>query len=261
MIRTERHGDVVRVARWNRRSRLAGFSVSAYLVRGMLVDTGFPGVGDDVERLLASERLQGILVSHFHEDHAGNIAAAARRGIPIAAHPDTLAYARAPERLAFYRRFAWGSAPPLTSPVTPFDPEGLEMIHTPGHSPEHQVVWDSSTGTLFSADLFIGVKVRVAHEYEEPRRLVDSLQRVVALAPARVFDAHRGLVADGLSALRAKLAWTEDLIGRVDAMARERIPPARIVREVLGPSDWTDHISRGEYSRANLVRAILREGA
>ena len=62
-------------------------------------------------------------------------------------------------------------------------------------------------------------------------------------------------------ALRAKLAWTEDLIGRVDAMARERIPPARIAREVLGPSDWTDHISRGEYSRANLVRAILREGA
>ena len=81
MIRTERHGDVVRVEMSNRRSRLAGFSVSAFLVRGMLVDTGFPGVGDDVERLLASERLQGILVSHFHEDHAGNIAAAARRGI------------------------------------------------------------------------------------------------------------------------------------------------------------------------------------
>lgn len=261
MIRTERHGDVVRFEMFSRRSRLVGFSVSAYLVRGTLVDTGFPRVGDEVEQLLANERLQGVMVTHYHEDHAGNIARVARRGIPIAAHPDTLAFSRAPTPLAPYRRFTWGDPLPLVSPVTPFDPDGLEMIHTPGHSRDHHVVWDPSTGTLFAADLFIGVKVRVAHEYEEPRRLVASLKQVVALAPARVFDAHRGLLPDAPSAMRAKIAWTEEMIGRVERLARDGMPPARIARDVLGSRDRNDHFSLGEYSRANLVHAILHERA
>lgn len=261
MIRTERHGDVVRFEMFSRRSRLVGFSVSAYLVRGTLVDTGFPRVGDEVEQLLANERLQGVMVTHYHEDHAGNIARVAQRGIPIAAHPETLAHSRAPTPLAPYRRFTWGEPRPLVSPVTPFDPDGLEMIHAPGHSRDHHVVWDPSTGTLFSADLFIGVKVRVAHEYEEPRRLVASLKRVVALDPARVFDAHRGLVADAPSAMRAKIAWTEETIGRVERLARDGVPTARIVRDVLGKRDMNDHFSLGEYSRANLVHAILHERA
>lgn len=261
MIRTERHGDVVRFEMFSRRSRLIGFSVSAFLVRGSLVDTGFPRVGDEVEQLLAHERLQGVMVTHAHEDHAGNIARVARRGIPIAAHPDTLAHSRTPQPLAPYRRFTWGEPLPLVSPVTPFDPDGLEMIHTPGHSRDHHVVWDSATGTLFAADLFIGVKVRVAHEYEEPRRLVESLKRVVALAPARVFDAHRGLLPDALPAMRAKVAWTEETIGAVERLARDGMPPARIARDVLGRRDRNDHFSRGEYSRANLVHAILHERA
>ncbi len=261
MIRTERHGDVVRFEMFSRRSRLMGFSVSAYLVRGTLVDTGFPRVGDEVEQLLANERLQGVMVTHYHEDHAGNIARVARRGIPIAAHPDTLALSRTPKPLAAYRHFTWGEPLPLASQVTPFDPDGLEMIHTPGHSRDHHVVWDPATGTLFAADLFIGVKVRVAHEYEEPRRLVASLKQVMALAPARIFDAHRGLLPDALSAMRAKIAWTEETIGEVERLARDGMPPARIARDVLGRRDRNDHVSRGEYSRANLVHAILHERA
>lgn len=259
MIRSERHGDVVRFEMSSRRSRMTGLTVSCYLVRGVLVDCGFPGVGDEVSRLLDQERLRGVIVTHLHEDHAGNIEAVARRGIPIAARPETLTYARAPEPIALYRRFTWGAALPLVSPVTPFDPEDLDVIHTPGHSPDHLVAWDAETRTLFSADLFLGVKVRVAHEYERPRQLVASLRRVLALEPVRMFDAHRGLVPDPVDALRAKTAWIEELVGRVEARGREGVPAPRIAREVLGAKDLSDYISAGEYSRVNLVRAVLDE--
>ncbi len=259
MIRTERHDDVTRFDMSTRRSRLAGFSVSAYLVRGVLIDCGFPAVGDEVDALLLRERLEGVIITHFHEDHAGNVEGVAQRGIPIAAHADTMARVRAPIPLAFYRRFTWGEAPALRSPCSPFDPEGLVMIHTPGHSPDHHVVWDSETGTLFAADLFLGVKVRIAHHYERPRQILASLRRVLALEPSRVFDGHRGLVPTPLELLRAKADWTEATIDAVVAAARNGTPAGRIARDVLGARDMNDFISRGEYSRLNLVRAILAE--
>jgi len=259
MIRVHRHDDVVRLEMSTRRSRTAGFAVSAFLVRGVLVDTGFPGIGEEVERVLSSERLQGVIVTHWHEDHAGNVDRVVQRGIPVAAHAETLARARAAARIPLYRQWTWGQPSRITIPIAPFDPDGLEMIPTPGHSIDHHAVWDPSTGSLFTGDLFIGVKVRVGHHDEAPRALVASLRRVLALQPARVFDAHRGLLPDAIPALRAKADWTEEIIARVTAMAREGIPVSRIEREVLGARDSTDFISRGEYSRASLVHAILHE--
>lgn len=259
MIRIERHGDVVRFEMSNRRSRMAGLTVSIFLVRGVLVDCGFPGVGDEVARLLDQGGIRGVVVSHMHEDHAGNIEAVARRGIPIAAHPEALAYARAPAAVALYRRFTWGSPVPLVSPVTPFAPEDLAVIHTPGHSPDHYVVWDAETRTLYSGDLFLGVKVRVAHAHERPRELIASLRRVLALEPQRMFDAHRGLVPDPEGALRAKITWMEELMGEVTARERAGMPARQIAREVLGAKDLSGFVSTGEYSRLNLVRAVLHE--
>jgi endoribonuclease LACTB2 len=260
MIRTERHGDVTRFEMTSGRSRLLRFSVSAFLVRDILVDTGFPGVGDEVGRLLSGQRLAGVVLTHWHEDHAGNVEAVARRAIPIAAHVDTLARVRAPRPLRLYRRFTWGTPEPLTSPVVTFDPEPLALIPTPGHSADHLAVWDAETRTLVAGDLFLGIKVRRAHDDEQPRALAASLRRVLALAPDRVFDAHRGLIPRATEALGAKLDWLEDTIGRVEAMARQGTPEREIERAVLGARDASDFASGGEYSRASFVRAILTEG-
>ena len=81
MVRLERHGDVTRVHLASRRSRLIGYSASAYLVRGVLVDTGFHAVRRDVSRLVDEMRPRGAVVTHEHEDHAGNVELLARRGV------------------------------------------------------------------------------------------------------------------------------------------------------------------------------------
>jgi glyoxylase-like metal-dependent hydrolase (beta-lactamase superfamily II) len=218
MIRIEKHGDVARLDMSHRRSRLINYSVSAYLVRGVLVDCGFPALHTEFARLLNDERLRGVIITHRHEDHAGNVELVASRGIPIAASPATLASLRAPGKIGFYRRFTWGSMPPLRSPVTPLFVDDLEMLHAPGHSSDHHVVWDSATGTLFASDLFLGVKVRVAHESEDPRRLIESLRLVARLGPERLFDGHRGLVPRPRDALEAKIATS----GWRPAKARRR---------------------------------------
>lgn len=257
MIRIERHDDVVRLDMSSRRSRVAGFGVSAYVVRGVLVDCGFPQVGSEVEQLLGNAGLRGVVVTHHHEDHAGNIEAVARRGIPIAAHPEAMAALRDPGPIGAYRRLVWGEAPPLRSPVTPLFADDLQLVHTPGHSRDHVSVWDTETGTLFAGDLFLGVKVRVAHDDEDPRALVDSLRRVAALSPARLFDGHRGLIPAPREALAAKIAWLDTMIGRIERMADDGASEREISRALLGRRAAIDIFSRGEYSRRSLVRAVL----
>ena len=134
-------------------------------------------------------RPDGAIVTHYHEDHAGNVELVASRGVPMWIAPATLAKLRAPDAIFWYRRWCWGAQPPLASPVAPFAHPSLEMIHTPGHSGEHHVVWDAERETVFGADLFLGVKVRVTHPWprEDVRAQIASLRAVIALQAEALF--------------------------------------------------------------------------
>jgi endoribonuclease LACTB2 len=259
VIRTEQDGDVTRVELSHRRSRLIGFSVSVYLVRGALIDSGFPAVGAEVETLVTSRGVRGVLITHSHEDHAGNVERVARLEVPIAASDATLARVRKFHRLRFYRRWTWGSPPPLRSPVTPFLDADLRLVPAPGHADDHHVVWDAREGTLFSSDLFLGVRVTVGHATERPRRLVRSLREMIELGPVRMFDAHRGAVRDPVRALQAKATWLEEAIGRIEDLKARGLSDRAIRRSVLGREGLTGLLSGGEYSKLNLVRSVLRE--
>ncbi len=234
-----------------------GYSVCVFLARGQLIDTGFPGARETVARLLDERRPRGIVVTHQHEDHAGNVELAASRGIPIAMARATEDALRAGEaNVGLYRRACWGTMAPLRLPFEPHEPVGLGLIATPGHSPDHHVVWDAERDTLFAGDLFLGVKVRVARPMEDPRALAASARRAAALRPRTVLDAHRGLVPNGAEALRAKATWLEETIGAIDAHIARGWSDRAITRTVLGREDVVALVSRGDLSRLNFVRAV-----
>lgn len=258
MILTERHGDVTRFEMASAVSRLVGYSASAYLVRGALIDCGFSAVRADVARLLGRERPRGVVLTHHHEDHAGNADLVAGAGIPIAASRATLAALRDPAPIRLYRRLTWGSTPPLRTDVIAFEPDDLELIAAPGHSPDHHVVWDSGTGTLFGGDLYLGVKVRIAHPGEEPRVLAKTLRELAALGPARLFDAHRGFVPDPTPLLRAKADWVDETVASIERRIHAGASDSAIVRELFGGESLPGYFSGGDYSRGNFVRAVRR---
>lgn len=234
-----------------------GYWVYVFLVRGQLVDTGFPGARATVARLIEERRPRGVIVTHQHEDHAGNVELAAERGLPVAMARETEAALREGEaNVGLYRRACWGSMTPLRGTIEPHEPRGLELIHTPGHSPDHHVVWDAERETLFAGDLFLGVKVRVARPMEDPRALARSVRRAAALHPRVVLDAHRGVVPDGTEALLAKAAWLEETIGAIDALIERGWSDRAITRAVLGREDIVYTVSRGDLSRLNFVRAV-----
>jgi glyoxylase-like metal-dependent hydrolase (beta-lactamase superfamily II) len=238
-------------------SRLTGYTASAFLTGdGVLIDTGIPATQREFEALLDSAAVRGVMLTHHHEDHAGNAELVARRGIPLWIAPDTLPLITTVERIRAYRRYTWTPMAPLRSAVVKFESDAMVAIPTPGHCADHYAIWEPGTRTLFSGDLFLGVAVRIAHHDEDPWKLVESLERAAALEPVRMFDAHRGLVPDAAAALRAKAEWTRQLIATIAEHMANGESDARILKSVMGGESLTGYASGGEYSRRNFIRNV-----
>lgn len=260
MLTLERYDDVTRVVMSTRISRSIGYGVSAFLVRGVLIDLGFPAVARELAAFLDRARPRGALLTHYHEDHAGNAELAARGALPIGASDATFAALGALPPMGLYRRVIWGTPPRLASPVARFATDALRLVPAPGHSPDHHVVWDPERETLFSGDLFLGVKVRMAHPGERPYDLARSVRAAAALRPRRLFDAHRGLVPNPVDALLAKADWLDETIGAIERGIAAGREDRAIARDVLGAEELAHYVSRGGMSRINFVRAV-RVGA
>jgi glyoxylase-like metal-dependent hydrolase (beta-lactamase superfamily II) len=145
--------------------------------------------------------------------------------------------------------------------VRPFESDELRTIHAPGHTADHYVVWDEDRSTLFSGDLFLGVKVRATFPDEDPRQLASTIRRVAAMRPERMFDAHRGLVRDPTNALVAKADWLDETIASIDKRIDAGWSDRAIRNDVLGPESAIGTVSGGEYSKLTMVRAARRTRA
>ena len=257
-LRVEHYGDVTRLRMVSAAGRVIGIDVSAYVVRGIMIDTGFAHAREALMRAVQTLNVRAAIVTHWHEDHAGNAAALAALGVPIVLRADTETTLRSFPPIELYRRAVWGSPPPLTVPIRPPKLEGFVCVPTPGHSRDHQIVWDASTRTAFTGDLWLGVRARTLHSTEDPYAIVDSLRVLRELGPDRLFDAHRGLIAPATNAIERKIEWLSTTLAAIESRVAAGDDDATIVRGVLDGEDLAAVVSRGSYSRRNLVRVVRR---
>ncbi|HRQ77422.1 MAG TPA: MBL fold metallo-hydrolase [Gemmatimonadaceae bacterium] len=258
MLEVTEHGDVRELRLTSRRSRLVGYGVSVFVTRDTLIDTGFPAAADELAAYLRAHPVAGAMLTHGHEDHSGGVSALLDLGVGVHCAAATDAWLRREERVGIYRRFTWGLRRRLRRSLRPFTPSALELRAAPGHSTDHHVVWDAERGTAFGGDLFIGVKLRIAHHDEDIRQQVAVLRDVASWQPERFFDAHRGLLPDAATQLRAKADWIEETIADIERRVHQGWSDAAIRDEVLGKEDATGRWSFGAYSRLNFVRNVRR---
>jgi glyoxylase-like metal-dependent hydrolase (beta-lactamase superfamily II) len=132
----------------------------------------------------AGERLALVLVTHAHTDHIGRVTTLARRW-PGAT------FAKVPwiERDVRYS-VSWSSL--ADGDTVTAGEDVLEVIHTPGHAPDHACFWEPRSRSLFSGDLLVEGQT-VVIPASRGGRLGDylrSLERIIALDPAVAYPAH-----------------------------------------------------------------------
>lgn len=257
----EQLGDVTRWRMQSLAGRVARITVSAYVYRGLLIDTGFHHARRSFASAMSSASIRGVIVTHWHEDHAGNAVLVSARRLPMWIAPKTEAILRARPRIQLYRRLVWGRPPALRGDVVPLNDDEFECIHTPGHSEDHHVVWFPDSRTLFSGDLWLGVRSRVFHASEDPYRIVETLRRVAELDPTRMFDSHRGLITSPAEALLARADWLTRTLDDIAGQIAEGRSDAAILEATLRGEEMVGVVSRGEYSRRNLIAAVRRRVA
>lgn len=261
MISPLQHGDVTQLRFSTWKSRVSSMAVSAFVCDGVLIDSGAPDTAPALLKWIAANPIKGAIITHAHEDHSGAVPSLAKLGIPVHTAPDTEAMLRADESVGLYRRFCWGPRRILTAPLKPFESSRFRLRPARGHSVDHHVVWDNETDTVFCGDLFVGMKVRVAHHNEDMRQQIDTLRDVASWNPARVFDAHRGLLPNPVSLLNSKADWIERTVAEIEALARKGMNDISIRDRVLGHEDTLGVVSFGDYSRLNFVRSVRASAA
>ncbi|MBI4475645.1 MAG: MBL fold metallo-hydrolase [Acidobacteria bacterium] len=146
--------------------------------------TGHPDHLEDVAGALRARAamLDEVLVTHAHPDHISGTPAL-RQKWPSA----TFRKLPWPERDAEYH-VDWA---PLEDGALVAGGT-LQTIHTPGHAPDHVCFWDPNARVLFSADLVImGTTVVIpGTRGGNLGAYLQSLKRVLALEPRRLFPAH-----------------------------------------------------------------------
>jgi glyoxylase-like metal-dependent hydrolase (beta-lactamase superfamily II) len=183
--------------------------------RAWLIDTGLFGEPGRLRRLLARLGLgpgsiAGILLTHGHLDHAGNLAMLKEwTGAPVYGHPaeqrhvdGTYPYtgtARWCGRLEAFGRAVLRYRPaaidePLADGmVLPFW-GGLRVVHLPGHTEGHCGFWSERHRLLFSGDLFASYRGLVHLPppilNSQPERIPASLEKALALDPRAIVPNH-----------------------------------------------------------------------
>lgn len=238
------------------------FWTSAYHWGNLLVDCGARTGREALMAFLADHPVTDALLTHGHEDHVGNAAPLEARGVRLHAPAPAVASLRAATRVPFYRAATWGNREPAhATPLAPHltvDGKRFRVVHSPGHSDDHVLFYESETGWAFVGDAYMG-KLRMVRRGENVPQQIASLRLLQALAPEKVFPAHGPILQRPATALSDVIEYLERLQERVHALHGRGMSVKAIRRELFGPQPFLHYVSGGEFSADHLVASLLND--
>jgi glyoxylase-like metal-dependent hydrolase (beta-lactamase superfamily II) len=240
------------------------YFTAAYWVDGLLVDTGCAHTARQLTSAVKGWRVEQVANTHSHEDHIGaNAALQEMFRCPIRAHPDALPILENPrlQPLQPYRRLFWGwPKPSRGEPIGEQVETGqfhFQVIHTPGHSPDHVCLFEPDRGWLFSGDAYIGGQDQALRAGYDIHGILASLRKLAELPVTTIFSGSGSVRDNGLQRLQDKVAYLEGLGEQIRALRDQGLSPRRIRRQLFGRELPITYLTLGHFSGLRLVQSYL----
>ena len=234
-----------------------------YRIGHVMVDTGQSNMQKIVLDILKDTRPAHLLLTHYHEDHSGNAAAIRQKfGTRVCGHPLTAARMKQQSSILPYQHLIWGrSEPVMVHPVTEIIETGTHRflpVHTPGHCTDHTVYLEPDCGWLFTGDLYLGDRIKFFRADERISDQIASLKTVLTLDFESLFCSHRPRPQKGKMHIRRKLAFLEDVRGRVGCLLEKGYPENKILKKLSnGQARKEKWLTFGNVSHANIIRSAI----
>lgn len=165
--------------------------------RRLLLDAGEAGVAQYQHSLaatLASEQcaLASLVISHWHHDHIGGAAGVVQAQPQVVVHK----FPRLEDQLE-----GLTISPLEDGQLLEVEGASCRVIHTPGHTTDHVMLYLEQERALFSADCILGEGTAV---FESLYHYMESLERILQLdpAPTVIFPGHGPVVTNPVEKIK-----------------------------------------------------------
>jgi glyoxylase-like metal-dependent hydrolase (beta-lactamase superfamily II) len=238
---------------------------AAYLVDGLLIDTGCPNTAEEFVHALEGRDIKLAVNTHYHEDHIGaNYLLQQRFGLEILAARESIPLINMVHKQHTYQELIWGIPVPTKVGLLPGKIETehfrFDVVPTPGHSKGHVALVELTRGWCFSGDLFASREPKAVRPEEDIAGIVRSMQKLVDLKTERLIllTSLGNVVRDGREALRTCIAYLKGLYQKAKRLDEQGLSAGDIRDQLFGRETILAELTEGDVSAENMIRAVLR---
>lgn len=264
MIETQRYGNVLQM----RMSRVFNgqplYWVAAYLVDGLLIDSGCQHTAQELLSFLSDRHVEQIVNTHYHEDHiAGNWLLHQQRQLPMYAHRDSLPLMQQVPNLYPYQELVWGYPQPVEAQelgsVITTSKYTFDVLHTPGHCSGHVALLEKKQGWCFSGDLFVSERPKVLRPEENVYEIMKSLHYLLSCAPEdfTLFTSMGQVLPQGRQAVMNLLSYLQLVTKQILDLHHSGQSIDDIRQSIFGGESRMTEVTNGQFSVNNLIKSAL----
>jgi len=241
-------------------------TVYMFRMGDVLIDTAQGNSRGNVIKAIDKGSISNILITHHHEDHAGNAAVLQKKfGAKVMAHSIGAGKLNKGVRVSPLGRLISGNVKKVKTDIISdgelldFGHHQLKVVHTPGHTDDHLAFHEPNKGWLFSGDLYVADRIKYFESNEEIDVQINSIKKMMALDFDVLLCSHNPKTKGGKRRLERKLQLFEDFYGVVAEMHRKGMS-ARQIFEATGRKEnkFYKYITVGQFTAINMVKSVIR---
>jgi len=241
-----------------------GMSVYSFFVDGLLIDAGSYSLSQEFQSFFSEIPIEQLALTHSHEDHAGNAAWIQQyKKAPIFVHRDSVQICADDGEYPLYRQALWGERPAFVAQPLGDSLQSRsaiwDVIETPGHTTNHVSFYNRETGAMFTGDLFIQTKTKVVLDEENIVHTLASLKKLLNYDFEAIYCCHAGYIADGRSKILNKIAYLEDMEGRVKQLFNQGYTVEEITKSIFPREYPITKVSGEQWSSKHIITAFIQQ--